>query len=64
MLATSQVRVAYPELLEATISIFAGHGLDFADAYLCAFDLLSDAGPVLSFDRGIDEVPGVERAAP
>ena len=63
-MGTRQVRVAYPELLETAIAIYARHGLDFADSYLCALDILSDAGPVLSFDRGLDEVPGVERAAP
>jgi predicted nucleic acid-binding protein len=64
-IATREVRVAYPELLDETIDIFAEHGLDFVDAYLCALDRLSsNAGPVLSFDRGLDAVAGVERAAP
>jgi predicted nucleic-acid-binding protein len=59
-----QVRVAHGPLLERAVEIYAEHGLDFADAYLCALDLFSDAGPIASFDRGLDAVPGVGRREP
>ncbi len=57
------VRVVYPELLALALR-HAAEGFGFADGYLLALAELADAGPIVSFDRAFDAVPGVERVEP
>lgn len=62
--------VAYPsivcddrELLIRALEVYELHRIDFAEAYLAARAEAGDLS-VVSFDRGLDRVPGVRRIEP
>lgn len=63
VIRSRSVRVVSPQLLELTLR-HAVAGFGFADGYLLALAELAGAGPIASFDRALDSVPGVERRAP
>lgn len=63
VIASRQVRVGSAPLLQRALSAHAA-GLGFPDAYLVALSEVSDGRPIVSFDRGLDSVAGVERIEP
>lgn len=54
------VRLEHRSLLRRTLELFDEYGLGWVDAYLAAH-ALEGGSPVLSFDRRLDRVPGLER---
>lgn len=52
-----------PGRIRLALGLYERWGIGFADACLAAIGLTSGA-PVLSFDRDLDRVPGLERVEP
>ncbi|HEX5166291.1 MAG TPA: PIN domain-containing protein, partial [Thermomicrobiales bacterium] len=52
-----------PSLLLA-LTLFRKHNLGFADAILAARSLIRGDTEIISFDRGLDRVPGLVRREP
>lgn len=50
--------------LALALSIYRQHNLGFADALLAARALTHGDAELISFDRGIDRVPGITRVEP
>lgn len=52
------------EMMQATLDILAERTISFIDAYHAAYSVLRGDGRVMSFDRGFDRLPGIERVEP
>jgi predicted nucleic acid-binding protein len=62
-LALPAIRCEHASLLHRTVDLYvAGH--DFTDAYLMAVAEHDGISDVVSFDRGIKNVPGIRRIEP
>jgi predicted nucleic acid-binding protein len=57
-------RVVDEVLLRRALEVYEHDRLDFAEAYLVACAEGSGVGAVVSFDRGIDRVAGLQRIEP
>jgi predicted nucleic acid-binding protein len=58
------IEVADADLAIETLRIWTDARVDFADAYLAALARSVDRAGVLSFDKGLDRIEGVERVDP
>lgn len=63
-LALPTVRALQPEILLAALEIHERVGISFVDAHIAALAQATGVGDVVSFDRGLDRVPGVSRREP
>ncbi|MBM3666663.1 MAG: type II toxin-antitoxin system VapC family toxin [Actinobacteria bacterium] len=63
-LALPSVVASDPDLLLRSLEIYETDRVSFADGYLAALAEATGVGRVLSFDRGIDAIAGVERVEP
>lgn len=50
--------------LSLALTLYRQHNLGFADAILAARSLIHGDTDIISFDRGLDRVPGVARREP
>ena len=64
LLLWQSIEVEHSRLLLRTLSIYAQHRLDFADAYLIASAEVTGVGFVASFDRDIERPGTVIRVEP
>jgi uncharacterized protein len=64
LLAEPNIVNADKETQSLALALFARHNLGFADALLSARALVHGDSEVISFDRGIDRVPGIRRREP
>ena len=64
LLALPAVTVLDEPLLLRALALYEGTPLHFADSYLVAVAELSGVGEVVSFDRDLDRIPSIDRAAP
>ncbi len=51
-------------VLSSALALYLQHNLGFADALLADRSLAHDDLDIVSFDRGLDRVPGVQRHEP
>ena len=58
------VEVADPALARETLDLWSSRTMDFADAYLAALGRTTKGTGVLSFDRDLDGILGVNRVDP
>lgn len=63
VLALPAVQCGHAALLHRTIEIYE-EGADFTDAYLIAFAEADSIPAIVSFDRGIRDLPDVQRIEP
>ncbi|HLJ66827.1 MAG TPA: PIN domain-containing protein [Chloroflexota bacterium] len=63
VLALPAVRCDHSRLLHRTIELYAG-GRDFTDAYLVATAEAAGISDIVSFDRGLRNLPSVGRIEP
>ncbi len=64
VMSLSSIEVADADLAIETLRIWTEARVDFADAYLAALEISVDGTGVLSFDKGLDHIEGVERVDP
>ncbi|MGH2692087.1 MAG: PIN domain-containing protein [Actinomycetota bacterium] len=58
------VEVADPSLARETLDLWTSGTMDFADAYLAALGRTTKGTGILSFDRDLDKIEGVQRVDP
>lgn len=64
IIAEENIRNTDKPTLTAALTLYKEYNLGFADALLAARSLSHDDLDVVSFDRGLDRVPGVRRREP
>jgi predicted nucleic acid-binding protein len=62
-LSADGIRVREKTIVERALSLLAARRIDFADAYLAALAQASAPSAIASFDRDLDDIPGVRRIA-
>lgn len=63
-IALPSISVLDAPLLRRALAVYETERLDFAEAYLVAHAEATGVGAVLTFDRAVDRVGGVERIEP
>jgi predicted nucleic acid-binding protein len=53
-----------PALLLRALEVYETDRIDFAEAYLVACAESTGIGKIISFDRSLDRIPGIERLEP
>lgn len=52
------------KILKKTLEIFSEYNVSFADAYLCALNILGKCGYIYTFDRNLTRVKSAETKSP
>lgn len=55
---------AHKKRLAKALNYYRQHRIDWIDAYLIAFSLEKNFGPIISYDRDIDKIKSVKREEP